>query len=141
MEKKIFRQLAAILLVAFVGCVLVSCGDDEEETTPQNSLIGTWTAVPDEDGDVSEMVFSADGSFTNNIYIDGRIEDIFLGRYSVAADKVTIRFSVHKERNSDNVWSDLPYEEEVELQFSVKGKQLQLKRTDTGETESYTLKE
>lgn len=120
----------AVMLCVLMSVTFTSCGDDDDEPTSTNNLIGKWKAT-DSDGSWDMWEFNANGSLTrtsydadkgdkdvstNNKYtvtgnqlrvdfgIEGGVADDYtLGTYSISGDKLTYTFIWH---DGDGQWDD-----------------------------------
>ena len=135
MKSKLF--LLASVVYAFVGVLCTSCqSDDDSEIRVEEKLLGSWVAPPDDDGDFYEYVFSASGEIMENIYVEGRIEDVFKGTYTVQDSTITFSFTSHQE---------VPHRPKEYIQvftarFRIEGKQLFLYAPSTDESVILTKK-
>ena len=123
------KIVSRILFVA--GMIFTSCqSNSDNEISTEETLIGSWSMAPNEYGDIIEYVFSSTGEFTENVYIEGKKEDVFKGTYSVQKNTLTISIATHQE---------LPYPAKeyisvITVSFRIDGDKLYLQSLTTDES-------
>ena len=152
----------AFFVIVYLTC-LSACGDDEEDRsgvvypTEQNGekkdsiekdsvktqiqlLIDTWVRVL-EYGDIYEINFMDNGKCVHNIYIDGQIDDIFEGTYTVNGDTIISHIQLHKEHCYGSVWAEKELNDVKEIRFQIEGDSLIISSLTDEETLVYTRKQ
>ena len=123
--------LITFLLFVIAGMIFTSCqSNSDNEISTEETLIGSWSMAPNEYGDIMEYVFSSTGEFTENVYIEGKKEDVFKGTYSVQKNTLTISIATHQE---------LPYPAKeyisvITVSFRIDGDKLYLQSLTTDES-------
>ncbi len=124
---KTYKLLYSFVLL-LIGVAFTACGDDDNDTseTQRQLIIGTWDTEPNEDGDIFEFIFNANGQFVENIYIEGQIDDIMERSYSINEDVINIIISIHKERIGSNKWAEKTINNTQTFRFHIEGKKLKI---------------
>lgn len=136
MTKKKFLLMTSFVFV-MLGVLCTSCkSDDDSGIRVEEKLLGSWVAPPDDDGDFFEYVLSASGEFVENIYVEGRIEDVFKGTYTVQDNTITISIATHQEVPH----RPKEYIRVFTARFRIEGKQLFLYAPSTDESVILTKK-
>ena len=140
---KIMRNSKLLYFIAFfVMITVISCSEDDKDFVEiqKQQLIGTWDAAPNEYGDIYEMVFMADGHFTDNVIINGRIDDIFEGTYIIEGNIINKSYTIHRERLDSYNWSKRECTDIIKFQFYVEGDKMTITSLSGDESAVYIRK-
>ena len=86
MKKKSIWQLLIIVMVAMVSMAFVSCGNDDDDLTMSNSIVGTWEWVDDEGDYYARIIFQKDGTGTWTEY---ECDELEIWKFSYQYDSDT----------------------------------------------------
>ena len=129
--------LIHLFLFCVTGIIFTSCqSNHDNEISMEEMLVGSWSLDPNEYGDIIEYVFSSTGEFTENVYTEGKKEDVFKGTYSVQKNTLTISIATHQERQ----FPAKEYINIISVSFRIDGDKLYLQSLTTDESAILTKK-
>ena len=109
-----------LLCAMFLAIGFTSCGDDDDNDEPSDSLVGTWLSKQIEHGEVwyVQLNFKSNGTVDYKEWVEGDsdYDDAYSGKWSTAGDVLTVKWT---DDYDGETWTEA-------YRFSINGNKMML---------------